>query len=121
MTRRILVMDDDSQLRAILCQMFERAGYEVAAARDGTEAVHLFHEKPADLLIADLLMPEKDGFATFLELQRDYLDIKCFAISGGGRHGPECLLKLAKRIGMLRAFEKPFDCQKTTKGSDLRI
>ena len=76
MTRRILVMGDDSQLRVILCQMFERAGYEVDVARDGTEGVQLFHEKPADLLIADLLMPEKDGFATFIELQRDYPAIK---------------------------------------------
>jgi DNA-binding NtrC family response regulator len=91
--------------------MFEQAGYEVTAARNGAEGVKMFHEKPADLLIADLLMPEKDGFETFLELKKCYPNIKCFAISGGGRLGPESYLKLAKKIGVLRTFEKPFDCR----------
>ena len=111
MTQRILVIDDDSHLRGILCQMFEQAGYEVADARNGTEAVQMYHEKPADLVIADILMPEKDGFETFIELKKNYPTIKYFVISGGGRLGPESYLKLAKKIGVLRTFAKPFDCR----------
>lgn len=121
MAPRILVMDDDSNLRAILCQMFKRAGYEVADARNGVEAVQMYHENPADLLIADLLMPEKDGFATFLELKKNFPDIKCFAISGGGRLGPESYLKLAKKIGVLHTFAKPFNCQEMLDAVSLTL
>jgi len=108
---RILISDDDSQVRAMLRQMLERAGYEVADARDGKEAIKLYHENPADLVITDIIMPEKEGIETIMELKRDYPNIKIFAISGGGRVGPENYLKLAEKIGALRTFTKPFDRQ----------
>lgn len=111
MKQKILISDDDTQLLAIMRLMFEGAGYEVAEARDGKEAILIYREKPADLIITDLLMPEMDGFATFTELKKDYPNLKCFGISGGGKLGPDSYLKLAKRMGMLHTFEKPFDCR----------
>lgn len=106
---RILITDDDSQVRTMLHQMLERAGYEVVDAKDGREAIKLFKEQPADLVITDIIMPEKEGIETIMELKRDYPGIKIFAISGGGRVGPENYLKLAEKIGALRTFSKPFD------------
>ena len=106
---RILVIDDDPQVRAMLRQMLERAGYEVVDARDGKEAIKRYHEERVDLVITDLIMPEMEGIETIMELQRDNPDAKIIAISGGGRIGPESYLHIAEQLGALRTFAKPIE------------
>jgi len=104
---RILIIDDDTQFLLMLCRMLEREGYEVIGASDGKEGIRLFSEKPCDLIITDLIMPEKEGIETIRELRRDFPQVKIIAISGGGRVGPEDYLKIAGRLGAVRTFSKP--------------
>ena len=66
--KRILIIDDDTQLRQMLRQLLERQGYEVADAPDGREAMKLYRRSPADLIITDIIMPEKEGIETIIEL-----------------------------------------------------
>lgn len=105
--KRILVIDDDVQMREMLRQMLEREGYNVRDASDGKVAMRLFAEEPADLVITDIIMPEKEGIEVIREFRRDFPEVKIIAISGGGYVGPQTYLKIAKGMGAMRTFAKP--------------
>jgi DNA-binding NtrC family response regulator len=104
---RILVIDDDVQILEMLRQTLEREGYEVIGSLDGKEGIRLYREAPTDLIITDIVMPEKEGIETIMELKRDFPDVKIIAISGGGRIGPEDYLRIAKKLGAMHTFTKP--------------
>ena len=107
----ILVIDDEAQARTLLRQMLEMAGHEVTDAPDGKRGIELYQERPPDLVIMDLIMPEKDGIETTREIRRSYPDAKVIAISGGGRISPEDYLHLAGKLGANRTLAKPFRSQ----------
>ena len=104
---QILVIDDDPQIGRLLEKVLSRAGHEVVIALNGREGLQLFREGTFDLLITDLIMPEKEGLETIMELRRDYPDSNIIAMSGGGRIGPENYLSMAKKLGVHRTFTKP--------------
>lgn len=106
---RILIIDDDSDIRQMLKQMLNIEGYDVDEATNGNEAIKIFNDKPADLIITDIIMPDKEGIETIREMRNKYSNIKIIAISGGGRAGPTDYLKIAKTFGANRTFTKPFD------------
>jgi len=108
---RILIIDDEEQMRGMLRQMLERAGYEVIDAADGKEGMKLFRREPADLIITDLLMPEKEGLETIMELRREFPGTKIIAISGGGREGILDFLPAARKLGACATLAKPFERQ----------
>ncbi len=72
--RRVLVVDDDDDIRLLLHELLSGAGYLVETAQDGRAALRVFHEKPTDVVVLDLSMPELDGFET-LERMRDVSDV----------------------------------------------
>ena len=106
---RILVIDDDDQMRVLLRQVMEWAGYEVTEAEDGREGMHKQRRQPADLVITDLIMPEQEGMETIRLLKKEFPQTRIIAISGGGRIGPEAYLPAAQELGADRVFSKPFD------------
>ncbi len=105
---RILVIDDDFQMREMLGVILERKGYDVKTASDGKAALQLQSKKPFDIVITDIIMPEKEGLETISELRRGYPRLKIIAISGGGQYKPEGYLELAKQLGADRVLAKPF-------------
>jgi len=105
---RILVIDDEPSVRELLCAMLVEDGYDVAEAADGKVGMKLFRESPADLVITDLIMPEKEGIETIMELRRYFPEVKIIAMSGGGIIDPEDYLCMALGVGAHRVFEKPF-------------
>jgi len=105
---RILVIDDEDQIRVMLRQVLEDAGYEVDDAPNGVEGIKRYHQNPADLIITDMIMPKKEGMETILDLRHEYPTVKVIAISGGGRIGPEPYLEIAEGLGAIRVFTKPF-------------
>ena len=106
---RILVIDDDDQMRVLLRQVMEWAGFEVTEAEDGREGMHKQRRQPADLVITDLIMPEQEGMETIRLLKKEFPQTRIIAISGGGRIGPEAYLPAAQELGADRVFSKPFD------------
>lgn len=106
---RILVIDDDDQMRVLLRQVMEWAGYEVTEAEDGREGMQYQRRQPADLVITDLIMPEQEGMETIRLLKKEFPQTRIIAISGGGRIGPEAYLPAAQELGADRVFSKPFD------------
>jgi len=107
---RVLIVDDDEQIRALLQEVMEWAGFDVAVAENGRVAMRLQGQHPAALVITDLIMPEQEGLETITRLRKIYKDIKIIAISGGGRIGPK-LFAAALELGADRIFSKPFDVQ----------
>ena len=107
--KRILVIDDHTELRQMLRRILEREGYEVVEAGDGKEGVELYRQVPADLIITDVVMPEKDGVEIIRELKRDFPDVRVIAISGGSRTlGAQYCLAAMKALGALYVLAKPF-------------
>ncbi len=106
---KILIIDDDEQMRILLRQVMEWAGYEVVEAADGRAGMLKQRKEHADLVITDLIMPEQEGLETITGLKKEYPELKIIAISGGGRIGPDAYLPAAQELGADRVFSKPFD------------
>jgi len=85
----------------------ERKGHQVTEAVDGVKAIALFNPADIDLVVTDIVMPEKEGIETIMELRAKDPAVKIIAISGGGRIGPEDYLSWARRFGVQHTFTKP--------------
>lgn len=109
---QILVIDDDAEIRKMLRIMLEREGYGVEDAYDGDVGVTIYRENPSDLVITDIVMPEKEGIETIRTLKRENPNVKIIAMSGGGRIMPDSYLKLAKSLGADKTFTKPIEKKK---------
>src|SRR5688572_22241888 len=104
----ILLVDDDEQLRPMLKLMLEAAGHEVQDARNGKEALKIIGVKEMDLVVTDLVMPEKEGLETIKEIRRTYPGIKIIAMSGVDPNGTQSYLELARKLGAHHTLCKPF-------------
>jgi DNA-binding response OmpR family regulator len=104
----VLVIEDDREVREYLVEVLSRAGHVVRTAANGRDGVALFRDEPAQIVITDIIMPEKDGIETILDLRREHPQLNVIAISGGGRSTPENYLHSARLLGADRAFRKPF-------------
>jgi DNA-binding response OmpR family regulator len=107
----VLVADDDDQVRMLLRRVLTKAGYDVSEARNGNEALRVFRQKPAAVLITDLIMPDKEGLETIQEFRRSHTPVKIIAMSGGGRLDQNMYLSMAKKIGADHVLSKPFTPQ----------
>lgn len=107
--KKILVIDDETPVRKMLTKLLEKNKYEVITAVDGKKGISLFNEHNPDLIITDLIMPEKEGLETIRELNKINPDVNIVAISGGGITDPKMYLDMALKFGAVRAFEKPID------------
>jgi len=87
--------------------MLQRTGYEVLEAANGKEGIRCVHTEPIDLVITDIIMPEKEGIETIQELQRDFPEVKIIATSGGGRIGAQYILRAARLLGVPYTLAKP--------------
>ncbi|GMQ79056.1 MAG: response regulator [Anaerolineae bacterium] len=106
---RILVIDDEPQVRTMLREILEDEGYEVVVAVNGNEGLKLYRNEPTDLVITDIIMPGKEGLETIKELRKISPDVKIIAISGGGRVVPKDYLQVAQAFGAQRVFNKPVE------------
>jgi DNA-binding response OmpR family regulator len=104
---KILVLDDEPSILLMIKKMLEKAGYEVIVASNGKEGMRLFERDKPDMVITDIIMPEKEGLETIFELRRMHPDLKIIAISGGGRISPDGYLPGAKLLGANMVFQKP--------------
>jgi len=105
---KILLIDDDSGFREMLHEMLEREGFTVFSVPDGAEGIKAFSSEKPDLVITDIIMPEKEGLETILELRKISPALKIIAISGGGRSQPGDYLRTAKYFGAFKTLAKPF-------------
>ena len=105
---KILLVDDDDSVRKTLRIALTRMGHEVEDVANGSLAWANFQARPADLVIMDLIMPEKEGLETIRLFKRNGAETKILAISGGGRMEARDLLVIAEQLGADKALAKPF-------------
>ncbi len=113
--KKLLIMDDDPLIRSMLKMKLEDEGYEVEEASNGKEGMQCYKNNKPDVVIIDLLMPEKEGVETIQELKEYSPDVKLIAISGGGRISAEICLAMAKNLGAEYTFAKPVDNEELIK------
>jgi YesN/AraC family two-component response regulator len=105
----ILIVEDDDVTKMLLYGILENPEYQILEASNGNEAIKLFKKYKPDLVITDIIMPEKEGIETIKTLKQIDPDVKIIAISGGGTIEAEEYLKVAKNVGAIYTFEKPID------------
>lgn len=107
---RVLLVEDDSQVREMLLETLTQEGHEVTEASNGKEAVAAYRANPPDLVITDIIMPDQDGVETIHTIRREFPDAKIIAISGGSANiRGEYLLGTADALGAIKTFNKPVD------------
>ena len=105
---KILVIEDDDLMREMLVEMLARDGHDVSSASNGAEGLERIEGEPFELVVTDIVMPEKEGLETIISIRRT-LNIPIIAMSGGGRNLPMNYLKAAEKFGADFAFTKPID------------
>ena len=111
MGARLLVTDDNADMRESMRLLLERAGYRVDLAHNGWHAVELQQQCAADVLITDIFMPEADGLETIAHFRREFPHVRIVAMSGGGVRvsGAGNYLQTAAAAGADAVLEKPFE------------
>lgn len=105
---RILVIDDDQQIRELIREILERASHTVFEADNGVAGLQRMSEETVDVVVTDIIMPDKDGLETITELRKSYPEVRIIAISGGGRRVNRDYLPTAQAFGADRVLYKPF-------------
>jgi CheY-like chemotaxis protein len=104
----ILVVDDNEEILILQREILGRGGHQVTTAINGDEAIRLFRASQFDLVITDLIMPDKEGIETIRDLRKLNPVVKIIAMSGGGRLSAEDNLAIAQSLGASRTLAKPF-------------
>jgi CheY-like chemotaxis protein len=104
----VLVIDDDPKVREVCREMLRRDGFSVREAADGQEGLAAYLIEPADVVLCDLLMPERGGLGTINELLRAFPHARVVAMSGGGTSLPGDELAVAGALGAAATIAKPF-------------
>jgi len=105
---QILVVEDNDDLRTIIKDILEGEGHAVQTACDGSEVADIMAGTQFDLILTDILMPEKEGIQTILEVRHAQPDLKIIGMSGGGQGGAEHYLEMAREFGADATLQKPF-------------
>jgi two-component system, chemotaxis family, chemotaxis protein CheY len=105
---RIFVIDDDRQVRELVCRTLEAAGYEVTAFTDGAAGMTAIAEDAPDLVITDVFMPGQDGIVTLIHLRKAFPHLRVIVMSGGDSTGSIDLLPDAELLGASATLAKPF-------------
>ena len=106
---RILIIEDDELLRTTLTRQLQRAGHEVLVAESGVDGVRIALSESPDVVLTDLVMPEKEGFETLRELKSKRPELPVFVMTGGIRGASaDNFLLVAKKLGAAAVLRKPF-------------
>ena len=104
---KVLVIDDDDLFRIMILSALKKDGHHVQEAPDGDYGLKLFRQAPVDLVITDIVMPEREGIDVIITIRRESHDLPIIAMSGGGCHSSASYLDMAKVLGANRVFDKP--------------
>ena len=107
---RILLIDDDRRVRAMMRRILAFVGHEIHEAEDGRQGLERFHAIAPALVISDIIMPEQEGMETIRLLRKEAPHLPILATSGGGTTASGVsYLRMAKRLGASAVLEKPFN------------
>jgi len=124
---KVIIIDDEEDVRIVLNEIFVRAGFDVAVASNGDDGLNLLREQGADLVITDIIMPGSDGVETAYDIRMEFPKTKIIVMSGGGNIAPQeyepnaittsAYLASAAAIGADLTLTKPFDRDELIKAA----
>ena len=115
MAASILIIDDDLQIRELCSDVLSDDGFVAQAVSSGCEGIDLIRRSRVDLVITDILMPEKDGIETLLEIKSVNPEIKVIVMSGGGISAQTIFLETAGKLGADATLAKPVDIDELSR------
>lgn len=104
----ILLLEDDEAFRAVLREALRRAGHKLVEAADGSRLAGLMDGHRFDLVITDLVMPNRDGIETIMALRTSHPKLPVIAMSGDAQTHARLYLKVAEKLGAVQTLHKPF-------------
>jgi DNA-binding response OmpR family regulator len=107
--KSVLVIDDEAGVRTLALRVLRAAGFSAYEAADGDAGIRILEQTPVDLAIIDIIMPNKEGVETIMEIKTRWPLLKVIAVSGGGRIGPDTFLSLASGMGADATMKKPLN------------
>ncbi|MBI3568177.1 MAG: response regulator [Gemmatimonadetes bacterium] len=108
---RILLVDDETAVRQLFADVLEIDAHAVTQAGDGNGALAALEHGAFDLVVTDLVMPDKEGIETIIEMRKRWPTLPVVAMSGGGRGSAADYLELAAQLGAVATLQKPFATQ----------
>ena len=111
----ILIVDDDPQVCEVLEQILQNQGHRVYSALNGEEGISLYRQHLPELVFLDILMPQKEGLETILEIRQEFPNVKIIAMSAASEGAKIDLLELAQRLGAQYRMPKPFELKAVTE------
>jgi DNA-binding response OmpR family regulator len=105
---RVLLIDDNDDFRKLALLWFQIHGIEAEGAANGEQGLELQRAKPADVVITDIFMPEKEGIETIQELRREFPQAKIIAMTGRAPLTDYDVFQVARQVGAAKTFKKPF-------------
>jgi len=105
---RVLVIEDDEHFRSLTLRWLQSYGIEAEGAPHGARGLALQRQRPADVIVTDIFMPEREGMETINDLRREFPEVKIIAMSGRDPVAKYDVLEAARQIGAARTFKKPF-------------
>jgi DNA-binding response OmpR family regulator len=105
---KILVVEDNEMLRHMICDTLRKEKFDVFEASNGNEGISQARKEKPDIVVTDILMPDKEGIETILELKSEHENIKIIAMSGGGNTKNMTFLDMAQKVGAEFVLSKPF-------------
>jgi CheY-like chemotaxis protein len=108
--RRVIVIDDNNDLRELMCLILSQEGYEVEGAADGQKGLAAQRARPADVVITDIFMPNQDGIETIAMFRKEFPALKIIVMSGDAKLAKDsAYFMTAREIGVNGVLSKPFD------------
>lgn len=113
---KILIIEDDPEVRQTLVYLLEDEGYDVVVAEDGAKGIRKFASDQPDLVITDVFMPNQEGFQTIREILALKPQAKIIAASAGFTSPSagdddkrDFYLRMARQLGAIEVIPKPFE------------
>ena len=124
---KVIIIDDEEDIRIVLKEIFVRAGFDVSVASNGDDGLNLLREQGADLVITDIIMPGSDGVETAYDIRMEFPKTKIIVMSGGGNAASlgyessaiatSAYLASAAAVGADLTLTKPFDRDELLKAA----
>ena len=108
MKKNVLLVDDDQQFRNYMCEMLKDHNYEVIEAENGVAGLEMYNACNPDVIITDIVMPEKEGIELILTVRGTNPSMPIIAISGGNLGNADSYLNMAEKLGVNATLSKPF-------------
>jgi DNA-binding response OmpR family regulator len=105
---RVLVIEDDEHFRSLTLRWLQTYGIEAEGAAHGARGLALQRQRPADVIVTDIFMPEMEGMETIHDLRREFPAVKIIAMSGRDPMAKYDVLEAARQVGAARTLKKPF-------------